>query len=84
MRTKDVRVGETYRCEVPFVLPWRRYRPETMGDSWLPLSWLRGSYFALAVVDVDTAARTAQGLAVPCAEPVWSAPDPMERPWPAS
>lgn len=33
MRTKDVRVGETYRCEVPFVLPWRRYRPETMGDS---------------------------------------------------
>ncbi|MFF8910977.1 hypothetical protein [Streptomyces olivaceoviridis] len=62
MRTKDVRVGETYRCEVPFAFPWRRYRPETMGDSWLPLSWLRGSYFPLTVVDVDTAARTAQGL----------------------
>ncbi|MEU2441809.1 hypothetical protein ABZ595_37355 [Streptomyces rubradiris] len=62
MRTKDVRVGETYRCEVPLALPWRRYRPETMGDSWLPLSWLRGTYFQLSVVDVDTAARTAQGL----------------------
>ncbi|MFE2384571.1 hypothetical protein [Streptomyces misionensis] len=62
MRTKDVRVGETYRCEVPFALPWRRYRPETMGDSWWPLSWLRGMYFPLAVVDVDTAARTAHGL----------------------
>ncbi|MCE0447076.1 hypothetical protein LT493_29645 [Streptomyces tricolor] len=24
MRTKDVRVGETYRCEVPLALPWRR------------------------------------------------------------
>ncbi|MEU9489321.1 hypothetical protein AB0D83_37800 [Streptomyces decoyicus] len=57
MRTKDVRVGETYRCGVPFALPWRRYRPETMGDSWWPLSWLRGTYFPLAVVDVDTAAR---------------------------
>ncbi|MEE6269108.1 hypothetical protein V2E29_26165 [Streptomyces diastatochromogenes] len=62
MRTKDVRVGETYRCEVPFALPWRRYRPETMGDSWWPLSWLRGTYFPLSVVDVDIAARTAQGL----------------------
>ncbi|MFF3177984.1 hypothetical protein ACFVQ0_35795 [Streptomyces sp. NPDC057900] len=58
MRTKDVRVGETYRCEVPY----RRYRPETMGDSWWPLSWLRGTYFPLSVVDVDTAARTAHGL----------------------
>ncbi len=62
MRTKDVRVGETYRCEVPLALPWRRYRPETMGDSWLPLSWLRGTYFQLSVVDVDATARTAQGL----------------------
>ncbi|SEB30536.1 hypothetical protein SAMN04490357_0047 [Streptomyces misionensis] len=62
MRTKDVRVGETYRCEVPLALPWRRYRPETLGDSWWPLSWLRGRYFLLTVVDVDTAARTAQGL----------------------
>lgn len=62
MRTKDVRVGETYRCEVPFALPWRRYGPETMGDSWWPLSWLRGTYFPLTVVDVDTAARTVQGL----------------------
>lgn len=33
MRTKDVQVGQTYRCEVPFALPVRRYRPETMGDS---------------------------------------------------
>ncbi|MEU1668506.1 hypothetical protein ABZ547_33990 [Streptomyces sparsogenes] len=33
-----------------------------MGDSWLPLSWLRDTYFPLAVVDVDTAARTTQGL----------------------
>ncbi|MCZ0209588.1 hypothetical protein OZK63_29705 [Streptomyces sp. UMAF16] len=64
MRTKDVRVGETYRCEVPLALPWRRYRPETMGDSWLPLSWLRGTYFQLSVVDVDTIARTAQGLVI--------------------
>ncbi|MHB6912720.1 hypothetical protein [Streptomyces sp. DB-54] len=62
MRTKDVRVGETYRCEVPLALPLRRYRPETMGDSWWPLTWLRGTYFPLAVVDVDTAARTVQGL----------------------
>ncbi|MEU6672235.1 hypothetical protein [Streptomyces sp. NPDC046727] len=28
----------------------------------MPLSWLRGTYFPLAVVDVDTAARTAQCL----------------------
>lgn len=62
MRTKDVRVGETYRCEMPFALPWRRYRPETMGDSWWPPSWLRGTYFPLSVVDVDTAARTTLGL----------------------
>ncbi|MEW2297061.1 hypothetical protein ABZ719_30910 [Streptomyces sp. NPDC006743] len=62
MRTKDVRVGETYRCEVPLALPWRRYRPETMGDSWWPLSWLRGTYFPLSVVDVDATARTAHGL----------------------
>ncbi|TLQ38763.1 hypothetical protein [Streptomyces marianii] len=62
MRTKDVRVGQTYRCEVPFSLPYRRYRPETMGDSWWPLTWLRGSYFPLTVTDVDTEARTAQGL----------------------
>jgi hypothetical protein len=64
MRTKDVRVGETYHCEVPLALPWRRYRPATMGDSWLPLSWLCGTYFLLSVVDVDAAARTAQGLVV--------------------
>ncbi|MGW1007681.1 hypothetical protein [Streptomyces sp. NPDC002520] len=62
MRTKDVRVGQTYRCEVPLALPLRRYRPETMGDSWWPLTWLRGTYFPLSVVDVDAAARTAQGL----------------------
>ncbi|MGY0071781.1 hypothetical protein ACWZEH_34560 (plasmid) [Streptomyces sp. QTS137] len=62
MRTKDVQVGQTYRCEVPLALPVRRYRPETMGDSWWPLSWLRGTYFPLAVIDVDAAARTAQGL----------------------
>ncbi|MFI1169852.1 hypothetical protein ACH4UM_41550 [Streptomyces sp. NPDC020801] len=62
MRTKDVRVGETYRCEVPLALLSQRYRPKTMGDSWWPLSWLRGTYFPLTVVDVDTAARTAQGL----------------------
>ncbi|MCX5589540.1 hypothetical protein [Streptomyces erythrochromogenes] len=62
MRTKDVRVGEIYRCEVPVALPWRRYRPETMGDSWWPLSWLRGTYFPLSVVDVDATARTAHGL----------------------
>ncbi|MEU2357898.1 hypothetical protein ABZ599_33815 [Streptomyces misionensis] len=29
---------------------------------WWPLSWLRGTYFPLAVVDVDTTARTAHGL----------------------
>ncbi|MGM0361669.1 hypothetical protein ACNFRX_16870 [Streptomyces griseoaurantiacus] len=62
MRTRDVRVGQTYRCEVPFALPYRRYRPETMGDSWWALSWLRGTYFPLSVTDVDTEARTAQGL----------------------
>lgn len=62
MRTKDVRVGQTYRCEVPFALPYRRYRPETMGDSWWALSWLRGTHFPLSVTDVDTEARTAQGL----------------------
>ncbi|SES32344.1 hypothetical protein SAMN04487983_104283 [Streptomyces sp. yr375] len=62
MRTKDVRVGQTYRCEVPFALPYRRYRPETMGDSWWVLSWLRGTYFPLSVTDVDTEARTAQGV----------------------
>ncbi|WP_306972177.1 hypothetical protein [Streptomyces canus] len=59
MRTKDVSVGQTYRCEVPFALPYRRYRPETMGDSWWALSWLRGTYFPLSVTDVDTEARTA-------------------------
>ncbi|MFD5477734.1 hypothetical protein [Streptomyces hawaiiensis] len=57
-----VQAGQTYRCEVPLALPVRRYRPTTMGDSWWPLSWLRGTYFPLAVVDVDPAARTAQGL----------------------
>ncbi|MFJ6838495.1 hypothetical protein [Streptomyces sp. NPDC091209] len=62
MRTKDVEVGQTYRCEVPFSLPVRRYRPTTMGDSWWPLSRLRGTHFPLAVVDVDAAARTALGL----------------------
>ncbi|WP_217210262.1 hypothetical protein [Streptomyces sp. AC550_RSS872] len=62
MRTKDVRVGQTYPCEVPFALPHRRYRPETMGDSWWALSWLRGTYFPLSVTDVATEARTAQGL----------------------
>ncbi|MEV5176825.1 hypothetical protein AB0L10_38420 [Streptomyces flaveolus] len=62
MRTKDVRVGETYRCEVPFTLPLRPYEPETIGDCWWRLTWLRGTYFPLVVVDVDTGARTAQGL----------------------
>ncbi|MEU6603271.1 hypothetical protein [Streptomyces flaveolus] len=52
-------MGETYRCEVPFALPRQRYRPEMMGDSWWPLSWLRGLYFPQTMVDVDTAARTA-------------------------
>ncbi|MFC7221465.1 hypothetical protein ACFQLX_25340 [Streptomyces polyrhachis] len=32
------------------------------GDSWWPLSWLRGTYFPLSVVDVDTTARTAHSL----------------------
>ncbi|MCQ9132844.1 hypothetical protein [Streptomyces hilarionis] len=62
MRTKDVRVGQTYRCEVPFALPYRRYRPDTMGDSWCALSWLRETYFPLSVTDVGTEARTAQVL----------------------
>ncbi|WP_331750100.1 ATP-binding protein (plasmid) [Streptomyces longwoodensis] len=44
MRTKDVRVGQTYRCEVPFALPYRRYRPETMGDSWWALSGTRSAH----------------------------------------
>lgn len=48
MRTKDVQVGQTYRCEVPFALAYRRYRPETMGDFWWALSWLRGTYFPLS------------------------------------
>jgi hypothetical protein len=33
-----------------------------MDGSWWPLSWLRGTYVPPSVVDVDTAARTAQGL----------------------
>ncbi|MEU3078756.1 hypothetical protein [Streptomyces laurentii] len=64
MRTKDVRVGESYRCEVPGSLPTRRYNPHTIGDSWLPLIWLRGTFFTLTITDVDTQARTAQGLRV--------------------
>lgn len=35
-----------------------------MGDSWWALSWLRGTYFPLSVTDVDTEARTVQGLRV--------------------
>ncbi|MEU7553168.1 hypothetical protein AB0B01_12600 [Streptomyces sp. NPDC044571] len=64
MRTKDVRVGQTYRCEVPYSLPLDRYRPETMGPSWWTLSLLRGTYFPLTVMDIDPQARTAEGLRV--------------------
>jgi hypothetical protein len=64
VRTKDVRIGQTYRCEVPFTLLPVRYRPETLGSSWWALSWLRGTYFPMTVVDVNLLARTAEGLRV--------------------
>lgn len=64
VRTKDVRVGQTYRCEVPYSLPLGRFRPETMGPSWWTLSWLRGTHFPLTVVDIDPQARTVEGLRV--------------------
>ena len=64
MRTKDVGVGQTYRCEVPHSLPLDRYRPETMGDSWWALSWLHGTHFPLTIVDIDPQARTVEGLRV--------------------
>ncbi|MFJ7497942.1 hypothetical protein ACIQZB_44050 [Streptomyces sp. NPDC097727] len=64
MRTKDVRIGQTYRCEVPFALPAARYRPETLGSSWWALSSLRGTYFPMTVVDIDLQARTVEGLRV--------------------
>ncbi|MGW2586580.1 hypothetical protein ACWCYZ_35655 [Streptomyces virginiae] len=64
MRTKDVLVGQTYRCEVPHSLPIGRYRPETMGPSWRALSWLRGTHFPLTVMDIDPQARTVEGLRV--------------------
>ncbi|MCX5278221.1 hypothetical protein [Streptomyces virginiae] len=64
MRTKDVRVGQTYRCEVPYSLPLGRFRPETMGPSCWTLSWLRGTHFPLTVVDIDPQARTVEGLRV--------------------
>lgn len=64
MRTKDVRVGQTYRCEVPYSLPLGRFRPETMGPSWWTLSLLRGTHFPLTVMDIDPQARTAEGLCV--------------------
>lgn len=61
VRTKDVRGGQTYRCEVPYTLPTRRYGQE---PSFWQLLWLRGKWFHLTVTDVDLQARTVQGLRI--------------------
>lgn len=62
MRTKDVQVGQTYRCEVPSSLPTSRYWREPFTESFWQLLWLRGRWFHLTVTDLDPEDRTVQGL----------------------
>lgn len=54
MRPQDVRLGEVYRVEVPYRLPPGRYPLDELGLAlWWQLSALRGTAFALVVLDLD-------------------------------
>jgi len=64
VRTKDVRLGETYRVQVPSSLPSHRYQQEPFTGGFWHLLWLRGHWFHLTVTSIDTEARTAQGVRI--------------------
>lgn len=69
VRTRDVRIGETYVVEVPHDLPRSRY-PARHDDGcfaqWWRLQTLRGGRFRLTVTELDAAAAppTAEGIRV--------------------
>ena len=57
VRTRDVRLGETYLVEVPQRLPADRYPKDVLGMGlWWRLDWLRGCRFRVVVTKVDETA----------------------------
>lgn len=63
VRSRDVRVGESYVVEVPYRLPGSRYPMHTDDargfTQWWQLQGLRGGRFRLTVTDLDTATTPA-------------------------
>lgn len=71
VRTRDVRIGETYLVEVPHALPERRYPMPSTEDlqafaQWWRLQTLTGGRFRLTVTAVDAEAQppAVEGLRV--------------------
>lgn len=69
VRTRDVRVGETYVVEVPHSLPQSRYpagRDAGGFARWWQLQTLRGGHFRLTVteIDADAAPPAVEGMRV--------------------
>jgi len=59
VRTRDVRLGETYLVEVPHRLPASRYPQTDHADPsspWWRLWWWRGCRFRLIATELDAAA----------------------------